>query len=153
MKKLSIAFLVVAFAAIISAVIGMWLEQPPRVHAASTFGNILCDNFKPVSTTANAQIITAGGPTQFIYVCSYNLTIGTAETVSMVEGTGATCGTGTAAMVGGTTAAAGVSIGSINYGGGSGVVTRTVTAGDNVCLLKSGAGTLAGVVGWTSQPF
>jgi hypothetical protein len=61
---------------------------------------IVCDNFKPISITGNTQIITAGSTSQFIYICSYNLNIGTpGQAVAFVEGTGSTCGTGTVGVV------------------------------------------------------
>jgi hypothetical protein len=129
----------------------------PKVKAASQFANIICDGFTPVSITAATatQVVTAGGPNNFVYVCSYNLNASAALTFSMIEGTGAACATNTKAMVGTTTAANGPSLGvggTINYGGGSGAVTKTQVAGDNVCLIPS-AGTLSGVVGSTQGPY
>lgn len=129
--------------------------HPKPVRAASQFANILCDNYTPVSISANTRIVIAGNANMFVYLCSYNLNASAALTFSIVEGTGATCGTGTAAMVGGVTAAAGPSLGvagTINFGGGNGAVTKTVVAGDSVCIFPS-AGTLAGVVGWTQAPY
>jgi len=134
----------------------VWFSQPPKVKAASQFANIICDNFKPVSTSANVQLFTAGNANMFIYICSYNLSNGNAaaQPFSIVEGTGTTCATNTLAMVGGTTAAAGPTLtlagGTINYGGGSGAVTKTAVAGDNVCLFVN-AGVIAGAVGATSM--
>jgi len=126
-------------------------------RAASTFAPVACDQFKPVSVSANTQIITAGNANMFIYLCSYNLTNGNAgaQSVSIVEGTGATCGTGTLAVSGNTTAAGGLALainGNVNYGGGTGIVAKTAVAGDNVCLFTAG-GPIGGVVGWTSAPF
>lgn len=131
------------------------LHNPRPAKAASQFANIICDNFTPVSASANTRIVLAGNANMFVYICSYNLNASAALTFSIVEGTGATCGTGTAAMVGGTTAAAGPSLGiagTVNFGGGNGAVTKTVVAGDSVCIFPS-AGTLAGVVGWTQAPY
>lgn len=132
------------------------LANPHPARAASQMANIICDGFTPVSTAVDVQIITAGGANNFIYVCSYNFNAVAADVFSIVEGTGSVCGTGTKAMVGATTAAAGLSLGtagSINYGGGSGAVARTTVAGNNVCILRTTAGPLSGVVGWTQQPF
>jgi hypothetical protein len=131
--------------------------HPRPAHAASQFANILCDGFTPVSITGATatQVITAGGPNNFVYVCSYNLNASAALTFSMIEGTGAACATNTKAMVGTTTATNGPSLltgGTINYGGGSGAVTKTQVAGDNVCLIPS-AGTLSGVVSSTQGPY
>lgn len=126
--------------------------HPHPVHAASQFANIICDGFTPVSAAADTQVITAGGPNNFIYICSYNFNAAAADIFSLVEGTGSVCGTNTKAMVGAVTAAAGLSLatnGTINYGGGSGAVTKTTVAGNNVCLLRTTAGPLSGVIGWT----
>lgn len=136
----------------------VWFSQPPKVKAASQFANIVCDNFTPVSIAGavTTRIVLAGNANMFVYLCSYNLNASAALTFSIIEGTGATCGTGTAAMVGGTTAAAGPSLGiagTINFGGGTGAVTKTAIAGDSVCIIPSAGGTLAGVVGWTQAPY
>lgn len=132
--------------------VGQWVLPHQPVHAASQFANIICDGFTPVGViAANTQVVTAGGPNNFIYVCSYNLNASAAITFSIVEGSGTTCATGTKALVGGTTAAAGLSLGiagTVNYGGGAGAVTKTTVAGNNVCIFPS-AGNLSGVVGWT----
>lgn len=154
MKKLVLltpAILLVA----IGGMIESWVSPRPA-HAASQFANILCDGFTPVGAiTANTQIVTAGGPNNFVYICSYNLNASAAITFSIVEGSGVTCATNTKAMVGGTTAATGLSLGiagTINYGGGNGAVTKTTVAGNNVCIFPS-AGNLSGVVGSTQAPY
>lgn len=134
------------------------LAQPKPAQAASQFATILCDNFKPVSSSANLQLITAGNANMFVYICSYQFSNGNAAATpfSLVEGTGSTCATNTAAVVGTTTAANGVTLaasgGTVNYGGGSGVVAKTAVAGDNVCLFVS-QGPVSGVVGWTTAAF
>ena len=144
--------------AILCALIMNWLASPPPVHAGSQFASILCDNWKPISTSSNLQIATAGNANMFINVCSYQLSNGNAATTpfSLVEGTGTTCATNTAAVVGTTTAANGVTLsasgGTVNYGGGSGVVAKTAVAGDNLCLFVS-QGPVSGVIGFTQTPF
>jgi hypothetical protein len=156
-KKLEALILLVP-ALLLVAVGGMIEEwvRPRPAHAASQFANIICDNFTPVSAiSANTRVVLAGNANMFVYVCSYNLNASAALTFSIVEGTGATCGTGTAAMVGGATAANGLSLGiagTVNYGGGAGAVTKTVVSGDSVCIFPS-AGNLSGVVGWTQMAF
>ena len=133
------------------------LLEPHPAHAASTFGNILCDNFKPFSVSANTQVATAGNGNMFIYVCSYNINNGNAgaQAVSFVEGTGTACATNTLAVVGNSTAVGGLALGvngTVNYGGGSGAVAKTAVAGDNLCLYTA-AGPIAGVIGTTQAPF
>lgn len=151
---LAIGMAIVAGAIAIAA---LFLAAPPPVRAASQFANILCDHFTPISQAATTvQITAAGNANMFIYVCSYNLAAGTADNFSIIEGTGATCGTNTLAVVGSTTAANGINMaanGNINFGGGSGAVAKTAVAGDNLCIVTSSAGPMAGVVGTTQMPF
>lgn len=131
--------------------------EPPHVHAASQFANIICDNAKPFSVSANTQLVTAGNANMFIYMCAYNVSNGNAaaQSVSFVEGTGTTCATNTLAVSGNSTAAGGLSLGingNINYGGGTGLVAKTAVAGDNLCLFTN-AGPIGGVLSWTTAPF
>jgi hypothetical protein len=61
-----------------------------------------------------------------------------ANNVALIEGTGATCGTGSAGMAGGTTAASGYNLaanGGIAFGSGLGTVMQTATTGDSVCVV------------------
>jgi len=95
----------------------------------------------PISVTASTQI----------YVCSLNLIAGVADNVALVEGTGTTCGTGTAGIAGGSTAATGWNFaanGGLTLGNGIGIIARTATAADNVCLLVSGSGQVSGNIVW-----
>lgn len=155
MKKTDIIVLVVLVAILTILLPSVLREHPPKVHAASTFGPISCDNWKSVSITSNTQIVTTGA-TQFIYLCSLSFGSIGGSSFSIVEGTGTTCATNTAAVAGGTTAATGYGLaanGNMNSGSGTGAIAKTAVAGDNVCIYPTGTGPLAGVVGWTSQPF
>jgi hypothetical protein len=98
-----------------------------------------------ISQTANARLIVGGAGK--VYLCSVLLVGADAENVSLVEGTGSTCGTGTAAVIGGTTAANGPNLaanGGFQAGGGNGSIAIAATAGTDVCLFQSGAGRVAG---------
>jgi hypothetical protein len=139
---------------------------PPRpAHAATQiYAPLQCDTFKPFSVSANTQLFTANnttGPTgaapnpQFIYICSLLINASAAQTVSIVEGTGATCATNTAAVIGNNTAAGGLSFainGGQNIGGGIGPIAKTATAGDNVCLYTTG-GVISGVISGVQASF
>ena len=107
-----------------------------------------CDQTKAISQAASTDIITPNSPNNFLYVCSITFSLSDAETVSVVEGTGSTCGTGTKALIGATTAANGMSVplgGNVNLGSGSPFVWTQV-AGDHLCILQSGTGRLSGVI-------
>lgn len=151
MKRLLFAAMAVGVAALF-----LWTRPVPPIHAASTFAPQQCDNWQAVSSASSVQIITAGNASQFIYICSDQFgSIGGSD-FSMVEGIGTLCATNITAMIGGTTAATGIGLaanGTTNAGSGTGAITKTKTAGDNVCLIISGTGPLAGVVGWTAGPY
>jgi hypothetical protein len=66
--------------------------------------------------------------------------------VSLVEGTGSTCGTGTAALYGGTAASA-----AFAANGGSNLISDRIVIpmqkdGDDLCALQSGAGNVSGIL-------
>ena len=130
--------------------------HPRPVHAASSFATIVCDNFSPYSSAASAQAIAAGGANNFIYVCNFGFGSIGGSSFSIVEGTGTTCATNTKAMFGGTTAATGAGLAAnatFEEGSGVGAVLKTQVAGDNVCVISSGTGPLAGNFASTQAPY
>lgn len=132
-----------------------WFSQPSKVKAASQFANVVCDQWTPISLAADTKLVTAG-TNMFVYICSIGVVAGTADNFSVVEGTGAACVTGTAAVIGGSTAATGMLMaanGVFTNGSGTGAIARTAVAGDDVCILRSSAGPLSGNISWTKQPF
>jgi hypothetical protein len=108
----------------------------------------------PISQTSSAQIIT-GTSSKKTYVCSIFALGADAENMSLVEGTGSVCATGTAAVIGSTTAGNGPNFaanGGFALGGGAGSVAIASNANaDNVCLLQSGSGRVAGVVTYVQR--
>jgi hypothetical protein len=130
---------------------------PPMVHAAPLQNAMpVCDTSTPVSSASSVQVITAGSALNFIYVCGYNFGSIAGSSFSIVEGGGTVCATNTLAMDGGTTAAAGIGLaanGTVNFGSGSGMILKTKVPGDNVCIIMSGTGPLAGAMTWTSANF
>jgi hypothetical protein len=156
MKKLLPVFAILGLIAVGSVLLTHFTEPPPA-HAASQFANIVCDQFKPFSVSANTQLITAGNANMFIYVCSAAIsnTNAAAQAVSIVEGTGTVCATSTGAVIGNTTAAGGIALainGTVTVGSGTGAIAKTAVAGDNVCLFTA-AGPIGGVLAWTTAPF
>jgi hypothetical protein len=99
-----------------------------------------------ISQTANTKLFSQASSKKN-YICALFIVGSDAENVSLVEGTGSTCGTSTAAIIGGTTAAAGPHLsanGGWSQGNGSGSVAQGTNANFDVCLLQSGSGTVAG---------
>lgn len=111
----------------------------------------------PISiTTATTTRIVAPSSSNKTYICALFLTSAAADNVGIVEGTGGTCGSGTAGVIGGTTAANGP-----NFAANGGVflqaggkVAVAYTAGTNVdlCLITSAATPLAGVIKYVQAP-
>lgn len=101
-----------------------------------------------ISQTANARVIV-GVASKKTYICNFDVVGSDAENITVVEGTGATCGTNTIAMGGfaAATAANGWNFaanGGIAKGAGVGTIGNTTVVADDVCIFQSGAGRVAG---------
>jgi hypothetical protein len=113
--------------------------------------------YAPISiTTATTTRIVAPSASNKTYICMLFLTSAAADNIGIVEGTGGTCGTGTAGVIGGTTAANGPNFaangGMLIQAGGK--VAAAYTAGTNVdlCLITSAATPLAGGIKYVQAP-
>jgi len=118
------------------------VKYPPQANDPCSGPNVIN---VPISTTANLVIIS--GSQRPWRICNVLLISTGAETISIVEGTGSTCGTGTLAVMGSTTAANGMpppANGGWSYGNGAASVAAQAKPGNDLCLLKSGAGIIAG---------
>lgn len=123
---------------------------PPLQQAGITSG---CMGQSPARTgvvtitnTSNIDLITGVSGLK-TFICQINIYTASAQNVALVEGTGSTCGTSTAGLFGGSTAATGWNFGpngQIVIGDGKGLVAKTVTAADDVCLFISGGGQVSG---------
>ncbi|HEY6249133.1 MAG TPA: hypothetical protein VI685_04185, partial [Candidatus Angelobacter sp.] len=111
--------------------------------------------FVSVNQTANTRLVT-GTAAKKIFPCSINLVTATAQNVALVEGTGTTCGTGTAGVqgFGGATAATGWNLaanGGLTYGNGASALGAEGTAADDLCLFQSGTGQVSGGLSYVVQ--
>lgn len=107
----------------------------------------------PISQTANAVIVNGTGGRR-VAICAITVVGADAENISLVEGTGATCATGTAAIIGGTTAANGPNLaanGGFTSGSGVGAIAVQAKPGNDVCLFQSGGGRVAGNLTYAVQ--
>jgi hypothetical protein len=107
------------------------------------------------SQTANTKIVS-GTSSKKIYVCSINVVTATAQNIAIVEGTGSTCGSGTAGVTGfgGATAATGWNFqanGGISYGNGASSIGAEGTAADDFCVFQSGSGQVSGGMSYVVQ--
>jgi hypothetical protein len=112
-------------------------------------------SYASISQTASAQLV-AGTASKKIYVCSIHVVVAAATNVAVVEGTGTTCGTGTAGVggFGGATAATGWNLaanGGIALGNGDSSLGAEVTGGDNLCIFNSGSGQVSGGISYVVQ--
>jgi hypothetical protein len=101
-----------------------------------------------ISQTASARLIQAESNRR-VFICSLIVISQDAEGLSLVEGTGSTCGTGTAAIVGATTQGNGMQVGAnggFQMGNGQGTVALQNFPSSDVCLLQTGTGRVAGVL-------
>jgi hypothetical protein len=101
-----------------------------------------CSHQAAITITAGTDaVIVAGTAAKKTIVCHLDFASNTAATFTIQEGTGSTCGTGTAAVTGGyqNTGAA-----VFNYGAVGAL--RTATAADDLCLHSSASVTVGGFV-------
>ena len=106
-----------------------------------------------INLTASGKIIT-GTSAKTTYICSMDIVTATAQNIALVEGTGSTCGTSTAGIAGGTTAATnGIGTnGGLTKGNGMGPVYIAGNAtADDVCLLLSSSGQTSGSVQYVQR--
>jgi hypothetical protein len=103
-----------------------------------------CPRVAAINQTTNTEIATANGAQ--VYICTFSVISATAQSVSLVEGTGTTCGTGTAGLYGGATASVSVAANGGLVIGSDRITIPSQTRGDNICLLQSGAGNISGVL-------
>jgi len=112
----------------------------------------VCDSFFSVNiATTTTTLAITGVSGRHVYICGISLVTAAANNVALISGTGATCGTSTAGITGGTTAASGYNFadnGGITQGSGLGAINRTETAGDSVCIVTSAATQLSGAISY-----
>lgn len=98
-------------------------------------------------STATTTLLITGVSGRKIHICSLHLVTNTANNVALIEGTGGTCGTGTAGVAGGTSAATGYTLaanGGFTLGTGIGDVMATATVTDSLCAITSAGTQLSG---------
>lgn len=158
-------FKVAAFLTIQIAIVAMVLvynPHPPHsmVQAAVSYpprnGDPCSINLRvsvPINLAASGQLIT-GATAKQTYICAIEFVTGAAQNIALVEGTGSVCGTNTAGMAGGATAATGWNL-AINQAvwldTPNAWTIATATAADNVCLLLSGVGQTSGFIQYVQQ--
>lgn len=105
---------------------------------------VACDTQVSISATTVATMIS-GTAAKNIHICSLNIALSGAGTVTITEGTGATCAGAPTTRMAATTFATGTPF---TAGSGVGQILFTQTTGDNLCIAAS-AGTVAGFATYT----
>jgi hypothetical protein len=108
-----------------------------------------------INQTANTKLVS-GVSAKKIYVCSFKWITASAQNVALVEGTGTTCATSTAGLLGfgGSSAATGDNLaanGGIVLSGGGYSLGQENTAADDLCLFQSGTGQVSGGLVYVQQ--
>jgi hypothetical protein len=93
--------------------------------------------------------IIAGSTGKKVYICSIFVLSATTQNINLIESANTNCGTPTAGLLGGVTAATGPNMTGgtyFNFGTGGWTVAQSATAADNVCLISSSTGQISGVI-------
>ena len=130
----------------LSALLWPTLLGQQTLYAAYYPASPGCSLQLAVNQTASTDLKTF---TNNGYICDVMLVSATAQNVSLVQGTGTTCGTSTVALVGGTAASIALSAnGGFALAPSGGNFIKTTTTAQHLCLLQSGSGNVSGVIGY-----
>lgn len=105
--------------------------------------------------TATTTEIANQVASEFFYICSINLVTAAAQTFALVEDDTDTCGSPTAGLNGGTSAATGWSFaanGGLTMGDGTSTIMKTTTANRYFCYITGQAAQISGTITYVSAP-
>ncbi len=108
----------------------------------------VCGAVIAVNQTTSTDLYTS---TKKVHICSIMLVSATAQSVSLSEGTGSTCASGTAYLIGGSGGTLALAAnGGFSLGAGAPFL-NSQTAGDHLCLLQSSSGNVSGIITYTDD--
>jgi hypothetical protein len=118
--------------------------------AGAAAGQNVCTSVASINQATSTTVVT-GVAGQRVYICAVFLLSATAQSVSVVEGTGTVCATGITGLIGGTTASV-----SLAANGGFAMTAaspwlRLQTVANDLCILQSGVGNVSGTLTYQSQ--
>ena len=109
-----------------------------------------------ISTATTTELTPSlSGAATYYYVCSIDIVTAAANNVALVDDNTDGCGSVTAGLAGGTTAATGWNFSAnsgLAKGNGSGTVFKAVTANSVLCLVTSAATQLSGSIQVVAAP-
>jgi hypothetical protein len=88
------------------------------------------------------------------YICFVLMVTATTQNLNLVTGTGSVCASGTAGLLGGTTAATGLNLaanGGFSSGTGLVPIMKAASSAQHLCLLQSGSGQVSGTILYSDQ--
>lgn len=124
--------------------------NPPIDPCSATAKSIHVVNMSTATTVEIANAVSG----QHFYICSVNLVAAAAQTIAIGEDDTDGCGSITAGLHGGATAATGWSFaanGGIALGNGTGTVMRTGTAGRYLCVITGQAQQISGTITYATR--
>lgn len=108
----------------------------------------------PITQTASSRVLV-GATARKNYICGLIITSSsTAETFSVIEGSGSTCATTPIALIGAPTAASGLTLAAntpLQAGNGGAAVAIASRTASDVCILQSGSNRISGVLIYVQQ--
>jgi hypothetical protein len=120
-------------------------NAPLTIRGANSNAKINCTEnaFLNMTTATTTEIVALSGSTR-IYVCHYSIISngGTATTVKFVGGTGTNCATSQDDRSAGIPLTAATNTVGISAGSGEGMILKTSTDGDALCVTSSGNATI-----------
>ena len=116
--------------------------------AAWAFDSGNCLNTIAINQTASTELYV---PVNKMHICGLALVNATAQNLSLVEGTGTVCGTGTKGLIGGSTASMAFANNGILTMASSMPFLSTAVKADHLCLLQSSTGNVSGTITFNDQ--
>lgn len=121
-------------------------------------GNEKATPFNVNLASATTTLVATGVGSEHVYICAVNIMVGGAQGLAFIAGTGATCGTSTAGMNGGTTGATGWQMaangGIVLPAAGFSHMSTEISGGatgDSVCIVTSTAAQTSGTISYVIQ--
>lgn len=171
-------FVAIAFAAAFFSGAGLWslpaAAQPAPTTPYISNGNAPPGGFQPISPTNPVPTYPVAGPTAASacpstvavnqtasadlhtftakgHICSIMLISATAQSITLAEGTGSNCGSGTGYLIGGSGGTLALAAnGGFSMAAASPFMDMLVTA-DHLCLLQSSTGNVSGTITYSDK--
>lgn len=134
-----------------------WDRQKPSTAVVNPCESV-AQSYAPIlMTSATTLQVVAASTSNKTYICSLFIKASAANNVALVEGTGGSCVTGIAGIIGGTTTTNGFVFGTAGDGvllqsGGKTAVAQTAGTNVGLCLITSTAGPLIGGIKYVQAP-